>query len=165
MHITLSDSDSLPASLLHIFSTKDGSFNWKKWSLNDHVEHCQAGQHQRQHYPPRQPAGPRSMSKIGTWFLMVHVTSLDRTWPKLNLPSGAFGEKWIFACLRGLLAIFLLERSILFFRQSLESDNKSFGHKKNGCHTSGNGYWTSKTLKSCFLGQIPTFWWGTPTFS
>ena len=84
------------------------------------------------HYPPQQPSGSRSMSKVGTWFLMVHVTSLDRIWPKLNLPSGAYGEKCIFACFRGLLAIFLLERSILFFRQSVESDNKSFGHKKMG---------------------------------
>ena len=84
------------------------------------------------HYPPRQPSGSRSMSKVGTWFLMVHVTSLDRIWPKLNLPSGAYGEKCIFACFRGLLAIFLLERSILFFRQSVESNYKLFGHKKMG---------------------------------
>ena len=30
-------------------------------------------------------SGSRSMSKVGTWFLMVRVSSLDRIWPKLNL--------------------------------------------------------------------------------
>ena len=72
------------------------------------------------------------MSKVGTWFLMVHVTSLHRIWPKLNLPSGAYGEKCIFACFRGLLAIFLLERCIVFFSESVESNNKLFGNKKMG---------------------------------
>ena len=39
------------------------------------------------HYPPWQPSGSKSMSKVGTWFLMVQVTSLDRIWPKVNDPS------------------------------------------------------------------------------
>ena len=72
------------------------------------------------------------MSKVGTWFLMVHVTSLDRIWPKLNRSSGAFGEKCIFGCFKGLLAIFLLERCIVFFSESVELNNKFFGNKKMG---------------------------------
>jgi len=71
------------------------------------------------------------MSKVGTWFLMVHVTSYDRIWPKLNLPSGAYGEKKHFYVLYG--SFIFLERSILFFfRQSVESNDKLFGHKKMG---------------------------------
>ena len=66
------------------------------------------------------------MSKVGTWFLKVHVTSLDRIWPKLNRSSGAFG------CFKGLLAIFLLERCIVFFSESVELNNKFFGNKKMG---------------------------------
>ena len=84
------------------------------------------------HYPPWQPSGSRCMSKVGTWFLKVHVTSLDRIWPKLNRSSGAFGEKCIFGCFKGLLAIFLLERCIVFFSESVESNNKFFGNKKMG---------------------------------
>ena len=72
------------------------------------------------------------MSKVGTWFLKVHVTSLDRIWPKLNRSSGAFGEKCIFGCFKGLLAIFLLERCIVFFSESVELNNKFFGNKKMG---------------------------------
>ena len=72
------------------------------------------------------------MSKVGTWFLMVQVTSLDRIWPKVNLPSGAFGEKCIFGCFKGLLAIFLLERCIVFFRKSVESIYKFFNNKEMG---------------------------------
>ena len=97
------------------------------------------------------------MSKVGTWFLMVHVTSLDRIWPKLNRSSGAFGEKCIFGCFKGLLAIFLLERCIVFFSESVELNNKFFGNQKMGVALQKNGYLMSKTLKSCFLGQIPTF--------
>ena len=48
------------------------------------------------HYRPGPPPGSRSMSKIGTWFLIVHVNSLDRKCPKVNHPSGAFGENGLF---------------------------------------------------------------------
>ena len=48
------------------------------------------------HYRPGLPPGSSSMSKIGTWFLIVHVNSLDRKCPKVNHPSGAFGENGLF---------------------------------------------------------------------
>ena len=48
------------------------------------------------HYQPRLPPGSRSMCKIGTWFLIVRVTSLDRKCPTVYPPSGAFGEKVYF---------------------------------------------------------------------
>ena len=70
------------------------------------------------------------MSKVGTWFLLVHVTSLDRIWPKLNLPTGAYGEKRIFGCLEVYKPFFYVKGPFFFFRQSVESDNRLFGHKK-----------------------------------
>ena len=100
--------------------------------------------HAPSHYPPWQPSGSRCMSKVGTWFLKVHVTSLDRIWPKLNRSSGAFGEKCIFGCFKGLLAIFLLERCIVFFSESVELNNKFFGNKKMGVALQKMVIWRQK---------------------
>ena len=54
------------------------------------------------------------MSKVGTWFLLVHVTSLDRIWPKLNLPTGAYGEKCIFGCLEVYKPFFYVKGPFFF---------------------------------------------------
>ena len=46
--------------------------------------------------------------------MLVHVTSLDRIWPKLNLPTGAYGEKCIFGCLEVYKPFFYVKGPFFF---------------------------------------------------
>ena len=64
------------------------TFHDSSHSVNDMVG--------RYHYRPGPPPGSRSMSKIGTWFLIVHVNSLDRKCSKVNHSSSPFGENGLF---------------------------------------------------------------------
>ena len=61
------------------------------------------------------------MSMIGTWFLIVHVTSLDRKCLKVYQPLGAFGKKTDFLGVSGgLLTLFYINEPFFF---SVEMSN------------------------------------------